>query len=64
MQFKYVIAFIVGLCLMMFVHIASGTNAEWGGELLLPALTISLVYIADESERWYNSKKRRDKDVR
>lgn len=57
MKFKYIIAFIIGLCLMMFVHIVSGSRRiynSWGGEVLLPVITIAIVYIADECERYIN----------
>ncbi len=67
MKFKYIIAFIIGICLMMFVHIASGSRHvynSWGGEVLLPAIAITIVYIADECERYVNrnSKNRGDDD--
>lgn len=61
------IAFIIGICLMMFAHIASGSkrvNKSWGGEALLPAIAIAIVYIADECERYVNrsSKNKGDDD--
>lgn len=60
MKHKYIVAFIIGLCIMMFVHLASGRSdlSSFGGELIFPALTVAIVCIADESQKWYDNKKK------